>query len=113
MSRFRPRRETASRSYHVLGKAGGHALAPRLPVQIDGGHADGPHVGMLSQPVFIMLFMAKGTDPAPGAARMNGIGPPDAQGLDHALGPSPCFDHLSLPAFFLAFQQGPGGCPKI
>jgi len=58
--------EPGSILHDLVRKAGGHAFAPRLPVQIRGGHANGPHVGVLSKVILHHHSIRKGTIPAPG-----------------------------------------------
>ena len=45
-------RKTGSVLHHIFGKAGRHTFSPRLTVQVDSGHANGPHVGVLSEIIF-------------------------------------------------------------
>jgi hypothetical protein len=94
--------EAGSVLHHLVGKTRRHALAARLPVQVGGGHANGPHVGVLSQPVFHRhVNSGKARIPAPGASKG---GPPDAQ--DRTM-------PLVLPLVSIAFPAACGGSARV
>ena len=68
--------EPGSVLHDLVGKAGGHTFAAGLSVQVRGGHANGPHVGVLSEVIFHRHVNQERHDPR---ARDAVKRPPDAQ----------------------------------